>query len=255
MISSFASIFGGATQGNYSAANSFQNAFNAYRISQGLKSMSINIGLFEGSGYVLENRALFQGLQRSGFRVVRMNDLLKVMERFCFPTSSAPGIDSPDNNTVFIGVPNPLELATRDSPLVDRMQRAEFYLLSTLHNLIEERTTLERQAASTLEGYLEQLTAAIGIGEDPIKLVTSMLTQKILRVTNIPEGDVEPGKPLFHIGVDFLTAAELRNWILKSFGVEIGTSAILSGKSAADVAGSIVIGITKDKGGKHKDMK
>ncbi|KJK66098.1 Enoylreductase [Aspergillus parasiticus SU-1] len=54
MLSSISGIGGKKGQSNYSAANTFLNAFAAYRQSLGLRANSVNLGLIEDVGYIAE---------------------------------------------------------------------------------------------------------------------------------------------------------------------------------------------------------
>ena len=55
MLSSLVGVFGLASQCNYSAGGSYQDALAAHRVEQGLPGVSIDLGVVKSVGYLAES--------------------------------------------------------------------------------------------------------------------------------------------------------------------------------------------------------
>ncbi|KAL1625569.1 hypothetical protein SLS56_007228 [Neofusicoccum ribis] len=63
LLSSISGLVGKKGQANYAAANTFLDAFSAYRNAQGLPANAVNLGVIEDVGYIFEQGGADKGLQ------------------------------------------------------------------------------------------------------------------------------------------------------------------------------------------------
>jgi acyl transferase domain-containing protein/NADPH:quinone reductase-like Zn-dependent oxidoreductase/SAM-dependent methyltransferase len=66
MLSSLSCILGWASQANYAAGGTYQDALARWRQASGLPAVSIDIGVVKGVGYVAESRAVSDRLRKAG---------------------------------------------------------------------------------------------------------------------------------------------------------------------------------------------
>ena len=69
LLSSISGISGQGGQANYSAGNTFKDALAHYRISQGQKAVSIDLGVMVSDGFLSENDFLLHRMMDSGLYV------------------------------------------------------------------------------------------------------------------------------------------------------------------------------------------
>ena len=79
MLSSCAGIIGNDGQANYASACTFQDAFARYRTRLGLPTRSLDLGMIESTGYVSENLESLRFLTAQGFKPVRSDDFLALL--------------------------------------------------------------------------------------------------------------------------------------------------------------------------------
>ena len=78
--SSITGTIGQATESNYSAANSFLDAFAHYRRSLRLPGTSVALGAIKGVGYLAEHPEAESILRKQGFHSMDEEELLQVMD-------------------------------------------------------------------------------------------------------------------------------------------------------------------------------
>ncbi|MCJ1434431.1 hypothetical protein MMC27_003799 [Xylographa pallens] len=66
MLSSLSATLGWASQGNYAAGGSYQDAFARWRCSMGLPAVSLDLGMVKGVGYVSESRSVLDRVNKGG---------------------------------------------------------------------------------------------------------------------------------------------------------------------------------------------
>lgn len=66
MLSSLSAILGWASQANYAAGGSYQDALASWRCFQGLPAVSLDLGMVKGVGYVAESLAVLDRVRKAG---------------------------------------------------------------------------------------------------------------------------------------------------------------------------------------------
>ncbi|KAF4951264.1 hypothetical protein FSARC_12963, partial [Fusarium sarcochroum] len=80
MLSSLTGIVGNASQGNYAAGGSFQDAFASWRTAQGLPAVSIDLGTVKSIGYVAETEGVAARMARAGYVPQEEEEVLRLIE-------------------------------------------------------------------------------------------------------------------------------------------------------------------------------
>lgn len=92
--------------------------------------------------------------------------------------------------------------------------------------------------------YLSQVCAAAS-EEEAAEIITRGLIQKLSKSLSLPEADLDPSKPAFRLGVDSLSAVEVRYWFMKQLRVEVSVLNILKDQGLSELCYSVVGEIPK----------
>ncbi|QLE45712.1 type I polyketide synthase (plasmid) [Nostoc sp. C052] len=193
-FSSAASLLGSPGQGNYAAANAFLDGLAHYRRQQGLAGLSINWGPWEQGGMVaqLENQHQSR-MQNHGLGTISPEQGLQALEALLVQDVTQVGVMSVNWQQLLAQIAPGVKVPMLQSfKVVATDQRYKDELLQQLQAApIEERREL-------LKAYLQSEIA------------------KVLGLSNPQQ--VEPQQRLFDLGLDSLTAVELRNRLQTSLG-------------------------------------
>lgn len=199
MLSSLAGIVGFASQCNYSAGGTFQDALARHRTSRGLPGVAIDIGVVKSVGYVAENDDTAERLRKTGHTVLSEDDVLRAVES---------AILSPQATQLMLG------LNTGPGPHWEESPMARDMRFSSLGDQIA--------AASTLDEAAEAVVQAI--------------TKKLVDIFMLAEAEVSPSMSLSDYGVDSLVAVELRNMLALRAGSETSIFDIMQSTSISALA-------------------
>ncbi|MYX61511.1 SDR family NAD(P)-dependent oxidoreductase, partial [Streptomyces sp. SID8382] len=204
MYSSVAGIMGAAGQGNYAAANAFLDALAAHRRREGLPALSLAWGLWE------DTSGLSAGLTETDHDRIRRGGLEAIAAEHgmrLFDTATRQG--------------EPVLLA---SPLNLTRQGEVPALLRTLHRPVARR-------AATANGRPADLTP-----EALLKLVCGRAAAVLGHV----DADAVPVAAAFRdLGVDSLTAVELRNSLAKATGLRLPATLVFDYPTPTVLAGRL----------------
>jgi acyl transferase domain-containing protein/NADPH:quinone reductase-like Zn-dependent oxidoreductase/SAM-dependent methyltransferase len=201
MLSSLAGVMGHRGQGNYGCGNNFQDEFAAFRRSQGLPALTIDIGYLLSVGFVAEHDEYVDHVKAMGLKVMHTSDLHGLL---------SVAIEGPSHHPsqVMCGLP-----FNEHDDAWYWMADARF---SALRNLAAGSSTNTGQAIS----LREELTRCGTVSEQAVQLITAAMMQRLASLMMIPEADIDAGRPLSAYGVDSLVAVEVRNWIAREMAVE-----------------------------------
>jgi myxalamid-type polyketide synthase MxaB len=191
LFSSAAAFVGSAGQGNYAAANSFMDALAHHRRSQGLPALSINWGPWANAGMATSEQ-VSRRLAAQGWQPMTPEVGLKVFGELLKQRQAATQLG-------VLPINWPQFLAQRDpSPL------------------FEAFTALESQSADgSAESYeakpelMTQLSSApLGERRELLEAYVRSAIGRVLGIHNTAQ--IEDRQRLFDLGLDSLTAVELR---------------------------------------------
>jgi Short-chain dehydrogenases of various substrate specificities len=206
LFSSAASVFGGAGQGNYAAANAFLDALAQYRHTQGLPATSIAWGLWEQDAGMAGqlNAADRARMRRTGLLPLSPEIGLRVFDLARFgdrPTVVATPIDVTGLRTR-AAVPAPFRALIRRARL-------------TADN-----------AGSGGRVFLREQLAGLPLAEQSRLMLDLVRSEAALVLGSSGPDDIGPEKAFSELGLDSLTAVELRNRLNTRAGQRIPATVV-----------------------------
>ena len=243
MLSSCAGIVGNNGQANYASACTFQDSFARWRTRLGLPTRSLDLGMIESAGYVSENLESLRFLTAQGFKPVKLDELLALLNY-----AITQPVRDVDGSQVIVGLTG-LDQEVLPTALLD----AKFsYLISSSRE--RSRMSSKAIAPSSLQSSIQNATSLAEIRQ----LITAAIIAQISKVLVVPEEDISPLRPISAYGGDSLAAVELRNWFASKLETSVGVMEILSGKSIELLAGEVIkksklVVLGKDQGMRDED--
>ncbi|EFQ35173.1 beta-ketoacyl synthase domain-containing protein [Colletotrichum graminicola] len=222
MLSSLAGVMGHRGQGNYGCGNIFQDYFAAYRRSQGLRAMTIDIGYLLSVGFVAEHDEYVDHVKAMGLKVMHKSDLYGLMATALEGSEAHPP-------QVMCGLP------------YNEHDDAWYWIQDQRFAGLRKTAAGSGAGGSASVSLRDELVRCGKADDEAVRLITSALVQRLAKLMMMPEDDVDAGKPLSAYGVDSLVAVEVRNWIAKEVAVEISVFDIMANmpmrQLATDLAG------------------
>ena len=233
LLSSISGVIGQKGQANYAAAKAFLDAFAVYRLSQGLKAHSVDLGEIQDVGYVAEQGGMHShfddrqwiGINERVLHKILGLSILQQGEKCINPGSTAQLITG-------IPVPQPadseLSYDARFAPLFrpDSDGEGGRYGLSVGNAERDVQALLLMRSSGA--GPAAMLTCAV--------VAVGSRFERTLRLSD----PIEPGKSLSTYRLDSLSAVELRNWIRVELGVEVSVLEITGASSLTTLCERIV---------------
>ena len=211
MLSSLGGIFGNASQSNYAAGNTFQDALANHRASHGLPALSIDVGKVVDAGWVAQNQDVVARGVLVQSRDIRVKDLTALIEHHVRAGNTGSGGAAAQ---VAVGLDEYPAFDARFShvgaSLAGSSQKQEYQ---------DQTRSLELQIAAA--------------GQDSMRLFSVILEafkQKLGRLLALEVKDVHEEDTIAGHGVDSLVAVEIRNWLRKEVKADVTVFEILNGK-------------------------
>jgi len=217
-MSSIASVWGAEGLGDYAAASHFLDIFAHYRHSLKLPALTINIGALSGGG--MHHHQDFTRaenlLAQIGLKYYSPEDFLKTVE-YCLETGAVQQV------------------------IVD----IDWNIFKELYELRERRTLLQQIEVRSLRTFKRQLGQQIEVlhqlkdapQNDRYHLLLAYVQGKVGIVLKLQDSQLPtPEENLMKIGMDSLTAVELKNYLQKDLGIDIPIIQFIGGTTIAALA-------------------
>lgn len=229
ILSSAFGVIGSASQANYTAGGTFQDAIARRRAAAGLPCITIDLGMVDGVGYVAENKAgVAERLLASGHRQLAEHDVLQLLD-YCIRHP----IRKPRTAQIVTGLASS---AVRKQIWGKESRFAA--LVDDGANRGDASGTKAGDGAKGNAGFKERLKNATSVKEAS-EIVEKAVVGKLADMFVIPEQDIDATKPLAKYGVDSLVAVELRNWLVPMTQCEMSIFDLLGAASLRWLATSI----------------
>lgn len=215
MLSSLSGVVGTRGQANYAAGNTYQDAFAQCRANSQTAYMALDLGMIEDSP-AYDNKAgqvRAQNLLRQGWIPIKSEQLIAILE-----WSLSPDTWRRTSGQFAIGIDgDSIHEAENATPTT---KNAMFANVRGAYNIKEP----VRYTSSP--GHITGITAA-GTLEEAQKLIFEATGHKVSSLVSVSKEDVDQDKPLQDLGLDSLTAIELKSFIRKEFDATVHASEIL----------------------------
>ena len=234
LLSSICGIFGATSQVNYATGNSYKDGIARYRIAQGEKAASIDLGMMTAEGVLAENQGLLTLLRRSGFFMeIAQAELFALLDHYCNPELP---LQTPEKCQPIVGIEIPSVLESMGKDIPSWMRRP---LFRHFFGMDSQQASMQSDPANAAPEYGSQLRKASSPAE-AASIIAQGLARKTSRILAIAPEDIDASKPLHSYGVDSLIAVEIRNWLLKEIGADVAIFDLLGNASLADISTMIL---------------
>lgn len=233
LLSSACGVLGNASQANYAAGNTYQDALARHRSARGLAAVTIDLGVVDSVGFVSDNKdqgAFERLLQISGHAPLSEAEVLGLVDYAVRNPRRRPGTAQ-----ITAGISGAGRAAKMD---------ARFGMLQAgTRRGPSTRTQSGPGAGPAVNGGLVSMSDAIShaaSADEAAEAVQQAIVAKVSDMFARPEKEIDPERPLAHYGVDSLVAVELRNWLVPSARVEMSIFELLGSGSLRELAGTVV---------------
>ncbi|KAF2202553.1 hypothetical protein GQ43DRAFT_470778 [Delitschia confertaspora ATCC 74209] len=227
-LSSMAGITGCRSQAPYNAACTYQDALVRYRHSLGERAMSFDLGVIIGSGFAAATDKT-EMLKREGYLGMPKKQFLAILDYCCNPNTR---ISSPQQTQLVSGL--------------DYMKRykagskeGEIYWARNANMAVLRQMNAATNSStdnSQDETHPGELLAMAKSQSQAIEVALHALIGKLSKLFSIPTKNIDPGMPIYSIGIDSLVALEIRYWLMKELKADLAVADVLKDQALIDLA-------------------
>ncbi|CAM1507801.1 Fc.00g046490.m01.CDS01 [Cosmosporella sp. VM-42] len=217
ILSSAVGVAGNASQSNYAAAGSYEDALARWRVARGLPAVSIDLGAVKAIGVAAETAGVLGRLGRIGFVPISEEQVLGVL---------GTAILSPYEPQVVVGLNSGPGKHWDDDGESQLGRDARFAALRA------REAGQQGETGPTGDSLASKLAAAGSPGEAN-ELVGTAMAEKLSDIFMIPVADIDMANKPAHYGIDSLVAVELRNMLLQQVAAEVSIFGIMQSASLA----------------------
>lgn len=222
MLSSASGVVGLRGQANYAAGNTYLDAIARYRVDQGEKAVSLDLGVMMDDGALAENVDLLNRVLAYGaLDAISRSQFLAMLDYYCDP---ALPLSTVQKSQIIIGLGSGLQGSGLDGMAISR--QALFCHLRQPESTINDATAGSKKVVD-FKRMFQQSNSLAGGGA----IMSEALIQKLSNSLSALHKDVDMQKPMHAYGVDSLLAMELRSWIAKEFGADVPVFEIMGGST------------------------
>ncbi|KAK4465132.1 hypothetical protein QBC42DRAFT_344189 [Cladorrhinum samala] len=231
MLSSLSGILGLASQSNYGAGGTYQDAVAHWRQARGLPAVSLDLGAVKGVGYVAETSSVANRMRKAGDLLLLAEDVVlrAVESAVLHPLDGQPqvliGLNAGPGAHWDVEGQSQLGRDARYLPLKHRKPRKD-----------GSQGGSQGEGGQGLAAKLVEVTSH----DEATRLVGKAIADKLADIFMIPAEEIDLGKPPAQYGVDSLVAVELRNMLALQAAAEVSIFSILQSASLAALAGDVV---------------
>lgn len=209
-------------QAKYAAGNTYMDALARYRVAQGRKAVSLDLGVMTDDGFLAENAEFLKRVLAYGaFKPITREYFHALLDYYCNP--DLPLLTA-EQSQCLVGLGHGVEASLDDgvevpSQVLFRQLRQSQDTTSSVLNAIDE--AIDHKIVFSQSDSLVHAE----------RIVSDALVKKLSRTMSIVNNEMDLQKPLSVHDVDSLLAVELRSWMAKEFGADVPVFEILGGSS------------------------
>ncbi|PYI10693.1 ketoacyl-synt-domain-containing protein [Aspergillus sclerotiicarbonarius CBS 121057] len=240
MTSSIAGQLGTATEGNYCAANHFLDVFARYRQSLGLRAISLGLGSISGVGYLHEHSDIGDLLLRKGIRPLPEHEVLQVVDFALSSDQQQYTRDPLAQCHILTGIEDTGLQAHRKQGYTGFWQCLDDSRFSVLTSALQ-RLAAQSEGAINTPASVIQTVLASGDEAQLRTAVTQAIAKKMSNIILLPLPKLDLKLPLADYGMDSMLAAELRQYIFTSMGVDVPFLTLMDSKTTVSSVVGLVV--------------
>ena len=220
LTASISGIMGQITQVNYSSGNTYQDALANFRISQGEKAVSLDLGLLLIDGLLKDKPELVERLNNTGYFIpLSEPEIIAIFDHYCDPSLQL--VSSNDAQPI-VGIQSPAVLRAQGIQLPQSMHEPFWSVM----NCAGDNSTSVVETKDQDTDLAAMVSNAASTTEAGTTATEGMMT-KVAQLLSMPPETLDADRPVHSYGVDSLTAVDIRNWISKTFAVQMSTFEIM----------------------------
>lgn len=237
MLSSISGFGGNATQANYAAGGTFQDALARHRATASQAAVSLDLGMIKGVGVlaVPEGKSTVTRLERIGLRALDEDEVLRLMK-----TAMRPDRNGVENSQIVTGIP-PTWVRPKNDSSQALQSTAAFWIrdprFSSLETVSHDQSHQRSDASASLTDVLSDADVS---NKDAAAALSMSLISKLASMFVVAETDIDIASPLARLGVDSLIAVELRNWVSAAVQADCSVFDIMQASSIAALAERLI---------------
>lgn len=225
MLSSAVAVAGNASQVNYAAGGSYQDALAHWRVSNGLPGVSINLGAVKDIGVAAKTGVLGH-LKRVGYTPIDEGQVLSIL---------GPALLQPYDPQVVVG------LDGQAGPHWDA--KGESQLGRDIRFGALKPPEVDNGSGDAGQaGLADSLASKPGRAESleqAVEYIGAAIAEMIANIFMIPLDDVDSTSKPAHYGIDSLVAVELRNMLVQQTTTEVSVFDIMQSISLIALANTV----------------
>ncbi|KAF2804409.1 reducing type I polyketide synthase [Mytilinidion resinicola] len=232
LLSSFCGIFGNAGQSNYSAGNTYQDAFAGYRTSIGEKTVALDLGIVLGEGFVANSQEVLDRLLRLDLlRPNTLPEIFALIDYYCNPDL---GSIEPFQSQVVTGFELPADIEGKGKEIPNAMLQRIFRCMQQAEGSHKHSLASNSKVQSFRTAFASAASSSLGS-----LVVLEALRVKLSRVLGLSIEHIDLDSALDSFGVDSLVGLELRNWLANETGADLAVYEILGGATLKSIAETV----------------
>lgn len=225
MLSSVGGIMGARSQANYSAANTYEDAFARTLIAKGIRAASIDLGSVLSVGFVAENKDYTRHVAKT-IGSMREDEVHATVEYLI----DARNPLTPATCQVIFGLNTVRSFQDRGMPPPECFQYPAFSILRNTGGINNHAT------GDTQIYHVQALLGAARTRDEAVDVVTNGIFRKLSVLLNVAADQIDSSKSIRSNGVDSLIAMEFRTWLAKELGAELPLIEIMAEGSITDLS-------------------
>lgn len=242
MFSSIMGILGSGSLSAYNAGNTYQDALAQYRISRGERAIALNLGGIPDAGYLTDHTDQLEMFYVSEkFTPVYTKEVYALLDIFCNPENTvSASLPSPQ---VIIGIRPPAHWRhieevpfTMQQPFWGHMHH-----VAPLSSVSDEGNDRVAPAKQERAHHIARRLATTGSLVEAAEMVCEALKHRVSLLLGTTADRLEEQQPMDSFGVDSLSASSIRNWIYKTYNVDVPIFEIIGGGTLGSVSRAVAL--------------